>query len=165
MYKFEHSYDKHYDFMKAHNDKYPLVAISEFLISNDFDFVEVHCGGGINEVSHCGDKSYYTSYTEFSDFRDNFERDMDLAKSKERIESGGLVCSLNYGYIAADLQRDSLFVSIIRDKPKVRLIWKNISEDDFVFIEATNKKLESILESDFTIHKKIVMKDNWKNLE
>lgn len=159
LYDFKHSYDKHHSFLKKHNHKYPLVAISEFLIDNGFTFVEGYCGGGIDEISHSGDKSYSARYTDFYNFRDNFESDLELAESEARSESSGWICSLNYGYIGAVLQRDSLSLRLLRDKNEVRLIWKNISENDFELVEETNQKMEKILESDFTITRKICMKD------
>jgi len=44
--------------LRETNHKYPISVLAEYLMGEGFAFVSGYAGGGIDEISHTGDKAY-----------------------------------------------------------------------------------------------------------
>ena len=183
-YKFVQEYSAHNERLKVQTHKYPLITAAEFLFNKGFVFCSASAAGGIDEISHTGDKSYSAEYTDFVDFRDNFEKDMDEAEKEARENSGGWISSLNYGILNIYLKRKDLRINISVDGYTVRVHWYDVTKvDEPIFSEVNEviintlgrnvemtketcfkydfgEKFEKNLLSNWDIHHKI---DYWSN--
>lgn len=141
---------------EKNSEIYPLVAISEFLVSNDFVFERAIIGGGITEITHCGTLSYGTEYTNLADFRDNFKRDIDLARAQAAEEYGGWA-SIDYRYILVILKYGEVELRAeIGDK--MTILWNNITVSTQPLIDKTNQKMIDILGEQVELRKRYYIK-------
>lgn len=144
-YKFDQEFRAHNQRLKQQAHKYPLIVASEFLFSKGFVFCRAAAVGGINEISHTGDKAYSVEYIDFIDFRDNFEKDMEEAEKFEVENSGGWVSSLNYGSLDVYLKRKELRVGISVDGSTVRVNWYDVSDPKDPIFDELNQKILEVL--------------------
>lgn len=144
-YKFDQEYSAHNERLKVQAHKYPLIKVAEFLFNKGFVFCSASAVGGIDEISHTGDKSYSAEYTDFVDFRDNFETDMDEAEKEARENSGGWITSLNYGMLNIYLKRKDLRINVSVDGYTVRVHWYDVTKnDDPIFSEVNDIVLKTL---------------------
>lgn len=129
------------------NETYPLNIISELLINKGFSFQKATVGGGYDEVTHTGDAAYNTQYSDFNDFRDNFESDFEKALKLEREDSNGWVTSLNYGYIRVSLQKQSLSVIVTKYilYRELYVKWTYSDDSDIAYITEINNNIKCLL--------------------
>lgn len=130
-----------------------LVAISEFFFDKGFVFKEAYTGGGVNEISHTGDKAYSAEYTDFEVFRSNFVSDFLKAEETEIRNYEGWVTSLNYGYVVVKLERNELSVQITASGNSYTVIWGETAEDNISMKEETNETMLKILGNNFYLAK------------
>lgn len=159
-FKFSQNFHEHNQRMKQQEHKYPLVAGAELLFEKGFVFCRAVAGGGINEIGHTGDMAYDAEYTDFIDFRDNFEKDMDQAEQHEVETSGGWVSSLNYGYINIYLKNDKMRVSITVDCSTVTVNWYDVTNKNAPIFDELNKKILEVLGNGVKFNKETCYKSN-----
>lgn len=124
---------------------YPIIGISNLLFTKGFCFVDAYVGGGCNEISHTGEVAYSTQYTNFEDFRDNFDRDLEKAEAEAREKYSGWGVSLNYGYIAAHLKKEDITVSALVEQRTVAITWKGLTEECIGLTNEVNYHMVQLL--------------------
>ena len=123
---------------------YPLVVISDYLISHGFTFCRASTADGISEILHTGDAPYHVIYHDLENFRNHFVEDFFTCQEKECKCSGGWISSLNYGHVDVYLKKDALlFHAAVGDGNIVE--WYGYTEQDHAFIEQTDKAMRRIL--------------------
>lgn len=122
---------------------FPLVDISEFLVSKDFIFKEAYVGGGTTEISHTGTLAYNANYFKLEDFRDNFKKDMEAAQV-DAITEYQSWATLDYEYIVVALNNGLREVKVTL-KDKIIIEWLNVDNSNEAIIEETKKKMIDIL--------------------
>ncbi len=157
-YVFSQTYEERDKWLDNHPYRYPLVAISEFLFLEGFDFVRAVIGGGVDEISHTGDKSYSADYESFEEFRDNFDKDLAQATEEAQKAYGGWVSSLNYGFILAELEKESITFNVIISERQVRISWSNLDKEQFVLVDMVNEKMREILVGDVSLTRELFTK-------
>lgn len=140
-----------------YNEIYPLIIISEFLMEKGFSFQEATVGGGYNEITHTGDAAYHAQYTDFNDFRDNFESNFKKAEKYERENSDGWITILNYGYIRVFLKKQSLSVIVTNHilYGKLYVKWTYSDDSDIAYITEINNGIKYLLGFDDELAKEI----------
>ncbi len=130
-----------------------LVSISEFLFAKGFVFKEAYAGGGVNEISHTGDKAYSSRYTDFEEFRNNFHSDFTQAYRTEKQHYGVWLSSLNYSYVYVLLEKDGLTVNIISKGYSYEIEWGKASKHFVSLKEETDNAMLKILGNNFYLSK------------
>ena len=102
-----------------------LVSASQFLLDKGFVFKVAGTGGGVNEITHTGYKSYNVKYMDLENFRNNFYDDFREAEKNAMVEYVGWVTTLNYDYIYVLLEKDGCPVHIMADACSYRVVWEN----------------------------------------
>lgn len=157
-YEFTQSREAYYKWLREKSHIYPVVAISEFLFTKGFRFIDANVGGGINEISHTGDVAYSVEYTDFEDFRDNFDADLKKAEVEAQEEYSGWGVSLNYGYIAAHLEKEGIWVSALVAERIVTITWKGLTEQYINLTNETNRQMVHLLGDEVKITREQFLK-------
>lgn len=129
---------------------YPLVSVAEFLMNKGFKFEIAYVGGGITEISHTGSLSYDASYYNLEEFKNNFDKDINLAHEKTEREYCGWA-TIDYRYISVSLRKDSLKVRIDNnDKHNEFIImeWYNCDKYYNEFIDEAKNKIQEMIGND-----------------
>ena len=128
----------------SNEEIYPLVAISDYLISQGFTFCRASTADGISEITHTGDAPYNVIYRDLDAFRNHFVEDFFACQEKECKESGGWITSLNYGHVDVYLKKGALLLRATVDNGSI-VEWYGPTEQDQACIEQTNEAMQQIL--------------------
>lgn len=144
-YSFEQYSAAYYERRKVQKHKDPLIAVAEFLFAKGFVFCSALASDGIDEITYTGDKAYSARYTDFADFRDNFEADMAKEQTREYELSGGWISSLNYGKLTIYLRRKDMRVNASVEDNTVRVQWYDVSNaDDLLYVQVNEVVLKAL---------------------
>lgn len=128
----------------SNEEIYPLVEISEFLMTQGFKFCRASTADGISEITHSGDAPYYVVYRNLSTFRNCFVDDFYAEQENEKERSGGWISSLNYGHVDVYLKKDALrFCASVGGG--VRVEWYGYTQQDEALIDRVDEKMRQIL--------------------
>lgn len=130
-----------------------LIEVADCLVAGGFEFHSASVGGGMNEISHTGVMAYNASYTDYDDFKNNMESDLQKREQEECKNSGGWINSLDYSYICAFLARRTLKVYILSECGHIVLRWIDISDKAFT---TTRVFAEKVIEEVY--HNKCTLK-------
>ncbi len=161
VYEFEQSWEEKMKWYAKNDSRYPLMAISEYLLSNGFRFIRADVGGGVDEVSHTGAVAYDAEYTSFESFRDNFDSDYDQADAEATEKYGQWFSHLNYEYIAVEYAIEETHIKIILFTGiswRLRIIWSNLKDEHTALVEKVNSRMKEILVGDSLLTKTVFIK-------
>jgi len=123
---------------------YPLVAISDFLMSKDFTFCRASTADGISEITHTGDAPYNVIYHDLDKFRNHFVEDFFTCQKEECERSGGWISSLNYGHVDVYLKKGTLLFHAAVGGGNI-IEWYGYTEQNLAVIEQTDEAMQQIL--------------------
>lgn len=121
---------------------YPILAISDFLIENDYEFCKARTFGGVDEASHLGVMAYKVEYTNISKLKNDFESDY---KKAEKEICNGYIGELEYTGIKAEFKLGDVDFYIAVEEQAITLRWENISQamPDYELIINKLKEIKS----------------------
>ncbi len=135
---------------------YPLVAISDFLITQGFTFCRASTEDGISEITHTGDAPYNVIYRDLDSFRNHFVEDFFECEEKEYEKSGGWISSLNYGHVDVYLKKENLLFHAAVGGCNI-VEWYGYGEQDKFLIDQADEAMQRILATCSHVERRVHM--------